>query len=154
MDSLRHSIEKLIPNYQELARYALWFVASGALIVSVSLSQVFNLVPCTFCWWERVLMFPLAFIATVGILRKDNNFVYYLFPMSILGAVVSLYHSLLQWGIIKESVLDCSLSGAVSCAKPEIMWLGFITIPFMVFVCFIAITVLGWLALPNTSRKK
>lgn len=153
MDTFRIKLEKLLPNYQELARYALWFVAAGALLVSVSLSQVFDLIPCTFCWWERVLMFPLAFIATVGILRKDNNFVYYILPMSLFGIVVSLYHSLLQWGIIKESVLDCSLTGAVSCAKPEIMWLGFITIPFMVFVCFTAISILGWLALPKKNSK-
>ena len=99
-------------------------------------------------------MFPLAFIATVGILRKDHNFVYYIFPMSILGIILSLYHTLLQWKVINETVLDCSLIGAVSCAVPEVLWLGFVTIPFMVFICFIAITLLGWLALPTATKNK
>lgn len=98
-------------------------------------------------------MFPLAFIATVGVLRKDATFVYYILPLSIIGMIVSLYHSLLQWGVIKESVLDCSLTGAVSCADPEVLWFGFITIPFMAFGCFVAITLLAWLLMPKQAKK-
>jgi disulfide bond formation protein DsbB len=48
-------------------------------------------------------------------------------PALLLGA----FHSLLQWGIISESITECSTRSAVSCADPEIMWLGFITIPFL-----------------------
>lgn len=98
-------------------------------------------------------MYSIPFIATVGILRKDAKFVYYVFPLSILGAVISGYHSLLQWGIIKEAVINCSLDGAVSCADPQINLLGFITIPFMAFVTFLAIIFFSWLSIPPAKKK-
>jgi disulfide bond formation protein DsbB len=137
-----------------LTIYGLWGVAAGAFIGSLALSELFDLIPCTLCWWQRVFMFPIAFVATVGVLRKDVNVGYYALPLAIAGAIVSSYHSLLQWGIIKETVLDCSLTGAVSCADPEIMWLGFITIPFMALFCFSAITALSWLSLPSARKNK
>lgn len=152
MMKIRTTIEKYIPNYHQLSMYGLWAVAAGALIGSLALSEVFDLIPCTLCWWQRTFMFPIAFVATVGVLRKDANVGYYALPLAIVGAVISAYHSLLQWGLIKETILDCSLTGAVSCAKPEIMWLGFITIPFMVLICFLAIIVLSWLSLPVKSK--
>jgi disulfide bond formation protein DsbB len=93
-------------------------------------------------------MFPIAFIATVGVLRHDKNVGYYALPLAITGGIIAAYHSLLQWGLIKETVLDCSLTGAVSCAKADIMWFGFISIPFMAFCCFVAIGFLSWLSLP------
>lgn len=150
---VRSSIAKYIPNYQTVALYGLWAVAASALIGSLTLSEVYNLIPCTLCWWQRVCMFPIAFVATVGVMRKDFNLGYYVLPLAITGIVVSLYHSLLQWGIIKETILDCSLTGAVSCAKADIMWFGFISIPFMAFCCFVAISVLAWLSLPAKQSK-
>ncbi len=150
---IRRYIEKYIPNYQDYARYGLWAVASGALIGSLTLSEVANLIPCTLCWWQRVCMFPIAFIATVGVLRHDKNVGYYALPLAVTGGIIAGYHSLLQWGLIKETVLDCSLNGAVSCAKADIMWFGFISIPFMAFCCFVAIGVLAWLSLPKSKKQ-
>lgn len=149
---IRSTIEKYNKNYREIARYALWAVAAGALIGSLALSEIFDLIPCTLCWWQRTFMFPIAFVATVGVLRKDSNVGYYALPLAITGGIISFYHSLLQWGIIKETILDCSLTGAVSCSKPEIMWLGFITIPFMALVSFTTIGLLSWLSLPAKTK--
>jgi disulfide bond formation protein DsbB len=146
---MKNKANNIYENNKQYLPYAIWFVAAGALIGSLALSEIFDLIPCTLCWWQRTFMFPLAFVATVGVLRKDQNMGYYLLPLAVVGIVISMYHSLLQWGIIKETILDCSLTGAVSCSKPEIMWFGFITIPFMAFVSFSTIAVLSWLSLPN-----
>jgi len=83
-------------------------------------------------------MFPLAFVLGVGVYRKDSDAAYYVLPMSIVGSLIAFYHSLLQWGIIKEVITTCSIDS--SCAVPQINWFGFITIPFMSFVSFMVIT--------------
>lgn len=150
---MKKHIEKAKANHKELARYLLWGVATGALIGSLILSDVIGFIPCTLCWWQRILMYPIAFVATVGIIRKDISFGYYVLPFAVIGICVSFYHSLLQWGIIRETVLDCSLTGAVSCTDATINWLGFITIPFMAFVSFVTIAILAWLSLPRTDRN-
>jgi disulfide bond formation protein DsbB len=141
--------KKVQTHFGDYLPYALWVVATGALIGSLVLSEVMDLIPCTLCWWQRVFMFSAAFVATVGVLLKDKNIGYYILSLAVPGAVIAFYHSLLQWGIIKESVLDCSLTGAVSCANAEINYLGFITIPFMALVCFVALIILSWFSLPS-----
>lgn len=115
-----------------------WLVALGATFGSMVLSEVMDLVPCALCWYQRIFMFPLAFILGVGVYRKDNNAAYYVLPLSIAGSLIAFYHSLLQWGIIKEAVTTCSIDS--SCAVPQINWLGFITIPFMSLMSFLVIT--------------
>lgn len=119
--------------------YFVWFAGTGALIGSLILSEVAQYQPCLLCWWQRICMYPIAIIMTVAILVKDKKVFYYVVPFSAVGMVISFYHSLLQWGVIKEEVVDCSLNGNVSCLNAQIDWFGFITIPFMAFVTFSAI---------------
>lgn len=127
-----------------------WLVSIGAVFGSMGFSEVMHLIPCALCWYQRVLMFPLAFILGVAVYRKDNNGAYYVLPLSIVGIVVSFYHSLLQWGIIKEVVQTCSIDS--SCAVPQINWFGFITIPFMAFLTFSLITA-AMIYQVNRNRK-
>lgn len=135
-------MKKLLDFINKFSIYCAWTIATGALIGSLVLSEIAKLIPCDLCWWQRIFMYPLAFILTVGILRKDKNVIYYVLPLSIIGVIISFYHTLLQWGIIHVSITSCSLTSAVSCAKPQIDWLGFITIPFMSLLCFLAINIL------------
>lgn len=122
--------------------YAVWFIGTGALIGSLILSEVEKFQPCMLCWWQRIFMYPIAFIMTVAILRRDKNAFYYVAPLSFIGMGIAFYHSLLQWGVIRETVLDCSLNGNVSCTDAQIDWFGFITIPFMSFVSFTVINII------------
>ncbi len=135
-----------------------WVIALGAVIGSMGLSEILNLKPCALCWYQRIFMFPLAFVLGVGVYRKDNNSAYYALPLSIVGLVIAFYHTLLQWGIIKEVITTCSIDS--SCAEPQINWFGFITIPFMSFLAFTALTVLLSIHIrllrksPNSKKKK
>lgn len=117
-----------------------WIVALGAVIGSMGLSEILNLKPCALCWYQRIFMFPLAFVLGVGVYRKDDNSAYYALPLSIIGMVIAFYHTLLQWGIIKEVITTCSIDS--SCAEPQINWFGFITIPFMSFLAFTTLTII------------
>lgn len=146
----------LINKTQEFSIYLGWAVATGAMIGSLVLSEVIRFIPCDLCWWQRVFMYPMAFILTVGILKKDKKVAYYVLPLSIIGLVIAFYHSLLQWHVIRPENLSCSVTSAVSCADAQINWLGFITIPFMSLCCFLVVTILMFLSLrkvKTTSKK-
>ena len=121
--------------------YIIWFIGTGAFLGSLVLSEVVKFQPCLLCWWQRIFMYPIAFIMTVAILRRDKNAFYYVLPLSVIGMIIGFYHSLLQWGVIKETVIDCSAAANVSCTDAQINWFGFITIPFMSFVSFAVINV-------------
>lgn len=124
--------------------YAAWAVAVGATLGSLFLSEVMQLVPCVLCWYQRITMYPLAVILTVGLLTKDRNVWRYVLPLAIIGASIALYHTLLQWEIIPEAAAPCQLG--ISCTTKDINLLGFITIPFMSLVCFLAVIITTLLA--------
>ena len=113
---------KLLDDYTD---YLVWSIAAVSMLGSLYFSQVLNWYPCLLCWWQRIFMYPLVAIFAVGILKKDKNAAYYGLPLSLIGLLISLYQSLLQWGVIHESVISCTASSDVSCAKPQIDWLGF-----------------------------
>ena len=77
---------------------------------------------------------------------------YYVLPFGVLGFIVSLYHSLLQWGVIEKNILDCTATG-VSCSKPEIEIFGFITIPFLSFLAFTALTIVSGISIYIQHKK-
>lgn len=140
-------IQKLLLQIDSFGDYLIWFIATGSIFGSLYFSEIERLQPCMLCWWQRIFMYPIAFIMSVAILRKDTRAIYYVLPLSITGMLLGLYHSLLQWGIVRETVIDCSINSAVSCTELQINWLGFITIPFMSFVAFLGINVMCGLRL-------
>lgn len=85
-------------------------------------------------------MYPLVIIFAVGIWKRDKNIPYFALPLSIIGLIVAAYHNLLYYKIIPESLAPCTLG--ISCTTKQIEWLGFITIPFLSLLAFIAVTLL------------
>jgi disulfide bond formation protein DsbB len=118
--------------------WAAWLVAVLATAGSLSMSEIYHLVPCVLCWYQRICMFPLAVILGVGIVRRDRQASSYALPLALTGLVIAGFHSLLQWGIISEAISPCS--AAAACAIKQINWFGFITIPFMSLVAFAIIS--------------
>jgi len=101
-------------------------------------------------------MYPLVVIFAVGILKKDRSAVYYGLPLVIIGLPMAFYQSLLQWGIVKEEVINCTLTSNVSCGDANFNLLGFINIPFLSFMAFLIIfglMVLRIYLLRKTSPK-
>jgi disulfide bond formation protein DsbB len=134
---------KIVNFVYKNADYGVWFIAVASVFGSLTFSEILKYPPCQLCWWQRILIYPLAIMLSVAILRKEGkNTPFYVLPFSVLGMIVSFYHSLLQWGIVKETVLNCTENGNVACDKPDFLLLGFITIPFLSFLAFSGITVL------------
>lgn len=118
--------------------YVAWFQALIATLGSLFFSEVMQLTPCLLCWYQRIMMYPLVIILTVGILLREGRIKYYVLPLSLVGLAISIYHNMLYYGIIPESLAPCV--AGISCTTRQIEWLGFITIPIMAATAFTVIT--------------
>jgi disulfide bond formation protein DsbB len=126
-------------------------VAVLAMGGSLYFSEILKLAPCVLCWYQRICMYPLVPILAVGIWKKDKNLPYFVLPLSIIGMIISIYHNLLYYKIIPESLAPCTLG--VSCTTKQLEWLGFITIPLLALTAFITITALTLLYLKTSKNK-
>ncbi len=126
--------------WNRLGSYALYiaFVQSiVAFLWSMYYSNIAHFPPCVLCWYQRILMFPLVLILMVGILRKDARVYLYVLPLAWIGWIISLYHNLLYYKIIPDTISPCSTG--VSCTTKFIEYFGFVTIPLLAFIAFTVI---------------
>ncbi|MGA4719994.1 disulfide oxidoreductase [Fictibacillus nanhaiensis] len=116
-----------------------WITSIVSLVGSLFFSEVMKFVPCNFCWYQRILMYPLVIVLGVAFYQQDHKVTRYVLPLSILGIIVSGYHYALQ-KIPALKAFEVCTSG-VPCSGQYINWLGFITIPLLAFVGFMIITI-------------
>lgn len=119
---------------------AAWMLVSAATLGSMFFSEVMDLPPCSLCWYQRIFMFPLPIVLFMGMFPFDPKVVRYGLPLSFVGTLVAAYHTLLQWGIVPESMTRCSQG--VSCADVSIAILGVFSIPVLSLLAFSTVTVL------------
>ena len=108
------------------------------MLGSLYYSEIVGFVPCTLCWYQRILMYPLTLILLVGILKHDEGVFDYVLPFSLLGIGVSTYHYLIQLGVIPHSPA-CAVG--IPCGLRYVNYFGFLTIPLMALTAFTIITV-------------
>lgn len=114
--------------------YAAWVTSLLATFGSLFFSEIMEFVPCSLCWYQRIFMYPIAITLTIGIFKSDQLCAKYSFPFSLLGSGFSLYHNLLMWEIIPETMSPCR--SGIPCSARYIDYFGFITIPFLSLVAF------------------
>ena len=117
--------------------YLAWIIALIATVGSLFFSEVMQLPPCVLCWYQRIAMYPLVLIIGVGIVTRDSRMKNYALPLCLIGLAISIYHNLLYYGLIPESITPCT--EGISCTSRQIEWLGFITIPLMALSAFIGV---------------
>lgn len=118
-------------------------VTSGAVIGSLLYSNIVGFEPCELCWWQRIFLFPQMIIFLVAIIKKKKGVFSYIVPLSIIGAVISFYHSYIQLGG-ETSILPCTAEGA-ACTKVFVLEYGYITIPTMALTAFLFILLLAFI---------
>ena len=131
--------------------YAVWAAAVFSTAGSLFFSEVMELPPCVLCWYQRIAMYPLVLVVGVGIIMRDRRWRAYALPLAIAGLAVSVYHNLLYYGVIPESITPCKQG--ISCTTVQIEWLGFITIPLMALSAFALVTVLTLLYRPGGDDR-
>jgi len=117
-----------------------WSISLLSTLGSLFFSEVMKLPPCALCWYQRIGLYPLVFIFTVGILFGDAKLDRYAWPFVVWGILSAGYHNLLYYHVIPESISPCT--GGVSCTERQIEWFGLLTIPMLSFFAFLFIALL------------
>lgn len=120
--------------------YFAWLVAVVAMAGSLYFSEVRHFVPCAFCWYQRILMYPLVLILGIAAYKQDKGAVIYSLPLSLLGIGFALYQYLDQKIPSFGAAATCKVG--VPCSTVYINWLGFISIPFLSLTAFTLVSAL------------
>ena len=114
-------------------------IAATATGGSLLLSEVAGYLPCTLCWYQRIAMYPLVIIIGVAAARGDREVWRTVLPLTTIGSAIALWHIAIEnnpgWGGPCEDAAPCT-----------IIWVeefGFLTLPTMALVAFVAISVLS-----------
>lgn len=111
-----------------------FLVASIATLGSLFFSEIMQFIPCNMCWYQRIFMYPLVIIFLIALLYPDDKVFKYSIGLVLVGLAFAIYHNLLMFGIIPESMVPC-VQG-VPCSTRYLDWFGFITIPFLSLVSY------------------
>ena len=111
-----------------------WLMAAAATASALFIGEVMGMAPCVLCWYQRIAMYPLVLIAGTGIVMRDPHWKAYALPLALAGLAVSIYHNLLYYGLIPESIAPCKPSpGSLSrkASEPSALSSGGNTSGFM-----------------------
>jgi disulfide bond formation protein DsbB len=114
--------------------YLAWAIALVGAAGSLFFSEVMQLPPCVLCWYQRIALYPLVIIIGCGIVMRDSRMKNYALPFCLIGLAISIYHNLVYYRIIPESLAPCAQG--VPCTSRQIEWFGFVTIPLMSLAAF------------------
>lgn len=114
-----------------------WTMSLFASLASIYFIEIQGNPAASLCWFERMLIFGVFLILTVGILRQDINAKYYAIPFVMLGIPSALYQQLVHWNIIQIDSTSCSISSVCSTKFFEL--LGFITQATLCLTAFIVV---------------
>lgn len=123
-----------------------WTIATSAMLISLIFSE---LPPCDLCWYQRMAMYPLVLILGIGMYRKDPYVSTYAFPFACIGLLIAVYQIIIQAFPTSEMKI-CSVG--VSCTEDYLNLFGFISIPMLSFVGFLAIIMLLYIK-PDRETK-
>ena len=60
-----------------------------AMLGSLYYSEVAGFMPCEYCWYQRIAMYPLVVILGIAIVRRDDAVRRYVFALAIPGGIIS-----------------------------------------------------------------
>lgn len=129
----------------------------AAIVGSLTYSEIYHLTPCLFCWWQRIFLYPQAIIFAVALYRHGRtsaagyDIFYYSTPMAIISSLFSIYHVLLQRGIIGASA--ACIQGGTSCATIDVQAFGFLTMPAMALILGLGLSLLGITVLTHKAKR-
>ncbi|HDR5284143.1 TPA: disulfide bond formation protein B [Bacillus anthracis] len=121
------------------------------MLISLIFSEWMKLPPCDLCWYQRMAMYPLVLILGIGMYRKDSNVSIYAFPFACIGLIISVYQITIQAFPTSEMKI-CSVG--VSCTENYLNLFGFISIPMLSFVGFLAIIILLYINQIKRQKNK
>lgn len=134
-----------VSPFEFLRGATLWLaagVATAAMLGSLYLSEVAHLIPCRYCWFQRIAMYPLAIILLIAAFRKDGFIRLYAATLATIGAVIAIYHRFIQMYPDLDAG-SCAATGP-ACSAALILKFGFVSIPYMSASAFLLMLTLLW----------
>ena len=64
---------------------AAWAVALVSTFAALFIGEVMGMTPCQLCWYQRILMFPLAVILGMAAFGNDRRGAIYALPLALGG---------------------------------------------------------------------
>lgn len=126
-------------------------VSLGAMLGSMFFSEIAMWIPCKYCWYQRIFLYPQILLLGLALWKRDRGIIPYILLLSIVGMIFSLVHYVEQlqsllYPEIFDPTVPCDLTG-VSCRSTELLRYGFITIPYMAMAPFFLNIVLSFITL-------
>ena len=141
--------EKVLNAVREFRATMTLCIAGGAMLGSLYFSEIANYIPCRFCWFQRIAMYPIAMIGLVSFIRRDAGARLYVLPIASIGACISAWHYLIEW----RPALDtgsCAATGP-SCTDIWFRSFGFLTLAGMALIGFLALIIVN--AIPERVEE-
>lgn len=117
---------------------------------SLYLSEVAGYLPCTLCWYQRIAMYPLVVVLGVAASRDDRQVWRTALPLAGVGSLIAVWHVLIErrpsLGGVCDPVAPCSLRWVEE--------FGFLTLPTMALIGFVAIIALTLVARSTTTDPR
>ena len=136
--------------FSPFARPLATAVATTCMLGSLYFSEIVNYKPCRLCWFQRFMMYPLAIILIITLIRRTKSIWKFTVPLALIGGTISAYH----WFLERFPNLDAGVCDVkVPC---EFVWFehfGFVTLPFMAFTGFLAVIVFTTLPTPHQTEQ-
>ncbi len=127
---------ELLKKYGLLAAFIVALLATSG---SLFYSEIAGYLPCELCWFQRIMMYPQVIILGIAWWKRQGQIYVYSLTLSIIGAVIALYHYLLQVSPLPLPS-KCEVVGyAASCSEFFVKEFGYITIPMMALTAFLLI---------------
>ena len=132
-----------------------WIIALAGTLIALYASEISGMAVCVLCWYQRICMFPLAIQLGIATFRKDSQIAIYSLPLVIIGALIALYHYLIQKIPSLAPYTPCkATANGVSCEQIDWQFFGFITFPLLSFVAFVILLILLLIGLNTKKTNK
>ncbi len=116
---------------------AAWLTALAATGGALFLGEVMGMTPCLLCWYQRILMFPLALILGIAAFAGDRRGAVYALPLALGGVALAGWHTALVAGWVPVWWVPCG--AGPSCSDQPLVVFEHIQIPWLSLAAFVAI---------------
>lgn len=134
------------------ALYGAFAVSLIAMLGSLYFSEVLKLPPCVLCWYQRVMMYPVPLLLGFAVYKKNRDLVAPAIVLTTVGWLIAIYHNLLYFQILPESVAPCV--AGISCTTKFTGFLAVLPIPLQALVGFSVILIALIIYLISTKNKE
>jgi disulfide bond formation protein DsbB len=135
--------------------YERWLIVIGSIAILATITSliyqfIYKTPVCELCWWQRIFLYPIEVITLVAIWKKTKEAHITVAILAAIGLFFASYHYYYHFqGFVlgNKLTLPCSYGGLLpACTDSPILVFGFITIPFMGILIFVAVLLLAWIA--------